>query len=157
MEKTQSVEYSVKASFIEKFARFTEWKPNSIGETFVIGVLGKNPFSGELEKLTKRSKIKDKSIKVVYIKDYQDIQNCNVVFICSSEKDYILKIIESVGNSNIMLVGDSPGFAEKGVHFNFYVNHQDNLRYEVNLKALIKAGLKPDLQLISMGRIVTRY
>ena len=45
--KSQSVEYLVKASFIEKFARFTEWAPNSIGDSFVIGVLGDSPFSTE--------------------------------------------------------------------------------------------------------------
>ena len=154
LAKSQSVEYLVKASFIEKFARFTEWAPNSIGDSFVIGVLGDSPFSTELETLSSKTKIKSKPIAISYIKDYRNVSGCNVLFICSSEKNNLSKIISSLGNSNVMLVGDTPGYAEKGVHFNFYLTAKGTIHFEINTKALVSSGLKVDIQLLSIGKIV---
>ena len=153
LAKPQSVEYLVKSSFIEKFARFTEWKSNFISENFVIGVLGKSPFSGELEILAEKTKIKNKPIEINYIKDYQDILNCQVLFICSSEKDNLPDIINYLGNSNVLLVGDTPGFSEKGVHFNFYLTSKGTIHFEINRRAMEKAGLIADIHLLSIGKI----
>ena len=153
LAKSQVGEYFVKAAFIEKFARFTEWKPNAIGKSFVIGVLGKSPFSGELEILAEKSQIKNKPVEIKYIKDYHDILNCQVLFICASEKDNLQEVINYLGNSNILIVGDTPGFSEKGVHFNFYLTRKGSMHFEINMKALVKAGLVADMQLLSIGRI----
>jgi hypothetical protein len=151
--KSQSVEYFVKASLIEKFARFTEWEPNTIGGNFVIGVLGKSPFYNELEKLSIKIKIKNKPVKILYLNNMEDAKVCQVLFICSSEKDNLPEIIKYLGNYNILLVGDTEGFSEKGVHFNFYLEKNENIHFEINVKALAKANLKTDMQLLSLGKI----
>jgi hypothetical protein len=151
--KSQSVEYFVKASLIEKFARFTEWESNSIGEEFVIGVLGKSPFYNELEKLSAKIKIKSKPVKIIYFKNMEDTKVCQVLFICASEKDNLSEIIKYLGNYNILIVGDTEGFSEKGVHFNFYLEKNENIHFEINVKALAKANLKTDMQLLSLGKI----
>lgn len=150
----QSVEYFVKASFIEKFARFTRWEPNSIGENFIIGVLGVNPFHSELEKLSKKTTIKGKPVKIMYFTDLQETRACHVLFICSSEKNNLTTIIKYLETRNILLVSDTPGFAEKGVHFNFYYKLNETLHFEINMKSLVKANLKTDIQLLSLGKII---
>ena len=152
--KSQSVEYFVKASFIEKFARFTEWQPNSINESFVIGVLGENPFYNELEKLSKKTKIKDKPVTVKYFQNLSEVQKCQVLFISSSEKNNITEIIKTLSKMNVLLIGDSPGYAEKGVHFNFYYKKNETLHFEINMKSLVNANLKTDIQLLSLGKII---
>jgi hypothetical protein len=151
---SQSVEYSVKASFIEKFARFTEWESNSIGEYFVIDILGNSPFGGEFERLAVKEKIKGRPIRVRYIKDYREARDCQVLFICRSEKENLREIVRALKHANILLVADSPGFSELGVHFNFYLKDNETIHFEVNPKALASAQLKPDLLLLSIGKII---
>ena len=152
--KSQSVEYFVKASFIEKFARFTDWESNAASENFVICVLGKSPFHKELEELSRKTKIKEKSLKIIYLNDYHNISDCQVLFICSSETDNLDSIIGFLKNRNVLLVSDTPGFSQKGVHFNFFIARNGTIRFEINLKALVKSNLKTDMQLLSIGKIV---
>jgi len=151
--KAQSVEYFVKASLIEKFARFTEWDDQLLGETFIICVLGESPFKGELEKMAGKVRIKDRPIKIKYIRDFTKVQPCQVLFISNSEKNHITEIIGRYSAWNTLLVGDTPGFSEKGVHFNFYYKNNETIHFEVNPKALEKAGLKIDMLLLNLGKI----
>lgn len=151
---SQSVEYMVKASFIEKFARFTDWGTNMEGEFFVITILGESPFSGELEKMAKKIKIKNKTIKINYIDDYRDIKDCQVLFICSSEANKLPKIIKFIEHMNILTVSDTPGFCKKGIQTNFYIDKSDTIKFEINPTALNKAKLTIDMQLLSLGKII---
>lgn len=152
--ESQSVEYSVKASIIEKFARFTEWEPSAIGDSFVIDILGVSPFDGAFERLAAKDKIKNKPIKINYIKDYRDARDCNILFICRSEKDNIREIVKFMRNANTLLVADSPGSSELGVHFNFYIKENETIHFEVNPKALNKTKLRADMLLLSIGKII---
>lgn len=150
----QSVEYMVKASFIEKFARFTDWETNLSGEYFVITVLGESPFNGELEKMAKILKIKNKPIMINYIDDYRDIKDSQVLFICSSEANNLQTIIKHIEGKNILTISDTPGFGKKGVQTNLYLDKSERIKFEINLTALNKSKLTFDMQLLSLGEII---
>jgi hypothetical protein len=152
--KSQSVEYSVKALYIEKFARFTDWENDFGGENFVITILGDSPFNGELEKLAKKTKIKNKPIKIIYIKNLEEIKDCNLLFICSSERNNISDIIKQMENISTLIVADIPDSCKKGVHLSFYIDDTGTIHYEVNPKSLKKAKLTVDMQLLSFGKII---
>jgi len=152
--KSQSVEYAVKASFIEKFARFTIWPNNLNGGFFEIVVLGKSPFNQELEKISQKMKIKNKPIRIKYITDYHEIKDSHLVFICASERNRISEIIAHIEYLNILSISDTPGFSKKGVHLNFYIDEFETIKYEVNPTALKKANLNVDLQLLNFGKII---
>jgi len=154
LAKAQSVEYSVKAMYIEKFARFTDWQKNIDGDHFVIAILGESPFKGELEKLATKTKIKDKPIKIIYIKNIDELKTCNVLFICASEKKNIIEIMKHIENFNILAIGDTQGFCQKGVHLNFYLDDTETIKYEVNPFALKKSNLTIEMQLLSYGKII---
>ncbi len=152
--QAQSIEYSIKASFIEKFARFTDWgELNS--DSFVIAVLGENPFNGELERLAKKVKIKNKPVKILYIKNYTESFNSNILFISASEKNKIREITKYVEQFRILTVSDTPGFCSKGVHLNFYLDDSETIKYEVNPTAIKKSKLIVEMQLLSYGTIIS--
>ena len=152
--RSQSVEYHVKASLIFKIAQYTEWNSTQNSEAFQIAVLGKSPFKGEFEKLASRFKIKGKSIKIRYIKDYKEAEGAQVLFICQTEKKNIQKTILAFQSKNILLISDSPDFSGEGVHFNFFTQNDETIHFEIDLEALKNSGLKPDLQLVSIGKII---
>jgi len=150
----QSVEYKIKASFIEKFARFTDWGSSVNGEYFEIAVLGQSPFSGELELLAKKVKVKNRPIRITYIDRPQEIRLCQLLFICSSEKNRIPEILDQIGQRNILTIADTPGFCRKGVHINFFIDDSKTMKYEVNPKALHRSNLIVEMQLLNYGEII---
>lgn len=152
--KAQSVEYSVKAYYLEKIARLTNWKNDMNGEYFVIDVLGESPFNGELEKLSKKLKIKNKPVKINYITNYKDIKDCQMLFICASEKKKLPEIINQTSALNILIISDTAGFSKKGVHINFYIDETETIKYEINPVALKKSGITVELQLLNYGKII---
>ncbi len=154
ISQSQSVEYTVKASIVEKFSRFTEWEAGAIGEYFVIDILGDSPFDGEFERLAAKGRIKNRPIRINYIADYHDARDCQVLFICRSERDNVKEIVRYLKGSNTLLVSDSPGFSEMGVHFNFYMKENETVHFEVNPKALSRAKLRTDMLLLSLGKVV---
>lgn len=152
----QSVEYTVKASFIEKIARFTNWKTVKDDESFVITVLGESPFNGELENLAKRTKIKGKPIVVNYVQKYEEVKQSHVVFICASMKNQLPGILDYLSKLQVLAISDSPGFCRKGVHVNFYIDRSETVKFEMNPSSIANAGLVMDLQLLSMGKIINQ-
>jgi hypothetical protein len=150
----QSIEYTLKASFIEKFARFTVWPTPVQANYFVINVLGKSPFKGELEKMVQTFKIKDKPIKIVYIRNYNEAGSNEVLFICASEKSKIPEIVKYSNSKNILTISDTPGFCKRGVHFNFYIDGSQTIKYEVNHTSIKESNLVVDMQILNFGRII---
>jgi hypothetical protein len=147
-------EYSIKASFIEKFARFTDWQSEPEGKYFVIDILGESPFKGELEKMAEKVNLKNKPIKINYIRNYKEAIDCKVLFICSSEKNRLTEIIGFTNPLNILTISDTPGFCKKGVHFNFYIDESQTIKYEVNHVKIKETKLLVDMQLLKFGKII---
>lgn len=154
--EAQSVEYFIKASLMGKIAQYTEWNSDNNSEFFEIAILGKSPFNGELEKLASSTMIKNKPVKISYIRDYIDARACQILFICKSEEKNLGKIVLYFEDKNTMLVSDTPEFSEKGIHFNFYLDPDKTIHFEIDLNALKKSGLKPDLQLLTIGKIINK-
>src|SRR5262245_37705272 len=62
-----SKEYQIKAAFLYNFTKFVEWPQERFaGENapFVIGVLGRNPFGDELEKIVHDRKVNGRTIVI---------------------------------------------------------------------------------------------
>lgn len=149
----QTNEYLIKAGFIEKFANFTEW-PNNSQNIFEIVVLGKSPFSSELETLYEGRKIKNKPVHIRYINSLSQIKFCDVLFICDSESSQITNILNYTANKPILTIGETNGFAKKGVHINFYKTSQGTIHFQINPRKVKNAGLNIDAMLLDYAIII---
>jgi len=150
-------EYEVKNAFLGKFCTFIEWpdgsEVNNQYSPYVLGVMGHSAFLHWLEKFYIDNTINGKPVKVRGIDDENEIDGCNVLFISSSLKYRLSKIIEAVQGKPILLVSDTEGFADKGVHINFYFR-LDRPFFEVNEKSMHDSGLKASFHLMKMARII---
>lgn len=152
--KTAEKEALIKAAYLEKFARFTEWPDDYVGKRFDIGVIGKSPFNGALEMLAKNFQIKGKPVSIHYITNIDEAVNYEMLFICNSEKSQLRKILDKIEHLPILSVGDTDGFTKLGVHFNFYLTEEGTIHFEVNPEKISQSGLKADMYLISIGKVV---
>jgi len=139
-------EYKLKAVYIYNFSLFAEWPDNtpqkSTNEPFIITVFGKNPFNKKLENviIEKREKIKGKSIRFQYTNKLKDISNSNIVFISSSEKYNVSKIIDYVSGKPILTISDCVGYDSKGVMINM-IKKGTKIKFNINLRKVKKSKI----------------
>lgn len=149
----QVPEYEYKAAFIERFTRFVQWPGSFESHPFRIVVFGKSPFDNALDELFEETKIKNHKVELIYTDKIEDLSNVNVVYISNSEKRRVDEILKVINQKPILVIGDSNGFCELGVHINMYIDH-NYVRYEINQKALEASGIKVSSLLYSSAKIV---
>ncbi len=157
----QTGEYDVKAVALSRIAQYIEW-PEQADQgddsgTFVISVLGQNPFGSALEDayLSREQKIKNRRVEIRYLEDIDDIDGCHILFISCSEKDRLDDILSHTEGQPLLTIGDTEGFGESGVHINFYLA-KGKIRFELNEMSAEVAGFHVDFRLRNIARIVGR-
>ncbi|MBN1779745.1 YfiR family protein [bacterium] len=157
---SQPSEYLLKAVFLEKFTRFIEWPEyagfNSPGEPFIIGILGRNPFNVDLESVYANQKIKNRKVSILHLSGIDEMEKCHLVFISSSEKNRINRIIDEVRDKPVLTVSDEGFFSGKGVIINLFLS-DNKIRFEIDEEAIYHAGLRISYLLLKEAVIVNPY
>lgn len=152
-------EYTMKSVFFAGLSRFVTWPENSRIEDkskpFIIGVIGENPFGKILDNvyIEQKRKINDKRVETRYISELGNIPGCHILFISSSCKNYLSDILAITGDKPILTIGDTKGYAEKGVLINLFIE-QRKIRFEINEAVFHKAQLRVDSLLLRAAKIV---
>lgn len=160
-------EYAVKAAFLELVSNYIEWPGeqdmNSKTKSFVIAVIGENPFviskkvkntTGDwLTTLYETQKIKDRKVEIRFISEIEDIQGCHILFVSRSMKKKLPEIVEAARQKPILTVADTEGFAKNGIYINLYI--EDNkTKYEINRTGLKSSPLNVNYRLFEWGKQV---
>ena len=153
----QQSEYTIKAVFLEHFTRFIEW-PESVETadtsiSFYVAVIGEHPFGTVLDQVYAEQKIKNRKVEIRYISTPEEIGDCHILFIPGSCEKTLPDILARTRDKPILTVGDTRGYAENGVLINFYLAG-DNIKFEINEKAVHESGLIMSYRLLSLARIV---
>lgn len=149
-------ESAVKAAFIEKLTRYIEW-PNGINNSedsrFTICVIGKDTLNGSLNELAEITEVKGRRLAIHYLKQIDEINGCNSLFISSSYSNHLTEVLKHISSRPILTLADSEGFASKGVMINFFFDG-GRLRFEINPEAARSAGIKVGARVLKLARIV---
>lgn len=151
-----AAEYQVKAAFLYNFAKFVEWPAKAFagpGDSFVIGVLGEDPFGAVLEETVRGKSVHEKPLVVKRFARVQDAVNSHVLFISSSEEGRLSQIVASLGHAPILTVGEMDRFAEQGGLIGLRVD-AEKVRFDINLDAAQRTGLTMSSQLLKLARVV---
>ncbi|MEE9119646.1 MAG: YfiR family protein, partial [Calditrichia bacterium] len=137
--RAQTSEYTIKAAFLERFTRFVEWPEESAvsdtTESFVLGVIGENPFGSILEQLYATQKVKNKEVEIQSLSNLDEISGCHLLFISKSKEKELSKILSLTKDKPILTISDANGFAENGVLINLYLA-ENKIRFEINETAV---------------------
>ena len=146
-------EYDVKKTLIFKMTNFVEWpkdsKVNKSSENIIISIIGKNPFNGKLNNMANNNKfkIKNKLITVRNISSIDQIEGSDILFISSSERYDISKIIKYTNKKAILTIGDTKGFMEKGVMIGLILRG-GHIWFSINKKEADNCGFYISSQLL---------
>jgi hypothetical protein len=143
----------LKAQYIERFPGFIEWPADSsvadVSTPFVIGVFGRSELTDTLEGIARRSTIKGKPIEIRQISSLGQIGSCQILFIARTERGQLAEILGQARRRPILTIGDTDGFATRGVMINFLAG--ESLRFQINRSAAEAAGLKLSDKLLALG------
>jgi hypothetical protein len=85
----------------------------------------------------------------------EPLKRCHLLFICLSEKKTVNEIIDLVKDQGVLTVSDTQEFLDAGGIVNFVI--EDNkVRFDINLTASEKAGLKIRSQLLRLAKKVVK-
>lgn len=151
--------YLLKSIWLEKFARFVTWSEGSDikdkSKPFIIGIIGKHPFGQILNNIYKQNKIKDKKVEIKYISDVDKIPDCHLLYISASCKSYLADVLAVTKDKPVLTVGDTEGFAEKGVLINMYID-ENKIRIQISAAIIRHRSLQIDPLLLEIAAVVKK-
>ena len=147
-------DYRIKAAFLYHFGQFVEWPANAFanaGSPLIIGVLGDDPFHGDLEGITAGKSINGHPVVVRHIKALSDVKGCHILFIAASEKDQEREVLKSMDGASVLTVGETDDFIQAGGMINFIIE-DSQVHFQINNDAARAVGLKISSKLIKLSR-----
>jgi hypothetical protein len=152
----QTKEYQVKAAFLYNFAQFVSWPETAFtnaDEPFQIGVLGENPFGGDLKETIRGETIHGRRIVIIESRQAENLAGCQIIFVNKAEAGHADEIFSKLSSKPVLTVSEVSGFARRGGVINFY-RDGSKVRFEINPDAAEKSGLKLGSELLSVGKII---
>jgi hypothetical protein len=155
-------EYKIKAKMLQQLVNYIGWPEEALGgpgASFVVGVLGDDPFGDHLDRELEGRSVKDHKIVIRRLGGYErlgerkPLEECHLLFVGASEREHLERILESVRHRSTFTVGDTDDFTAMGGILRFYEENR-RLRLEINLTALADATLTASAQLLKLARLV---
>lgn len=145
-------EYEIKAAFIYQIARLVEW-PANVDAPMRLCLLGGNPFGTALDSIRGRPVVGARSLEVVLTEAGEPLHGCAMLFVAPSAEKSLDRIAALARGAGMLTFGDTEGFAQRGAMVNFFLEN-GKVRFEINLEAARRSGLKISSKLLSLARIV---
>lgn len=148
-------EYHVKALLVYHFTHFVQWPQEALpsGAPLTIGVLGDDPF-GPVMDVIAREEGGENPIVVKRYDTPEAARDCHILFISSSEKPRLNRVLTELKGRPILTVADCDGFTDAGGMVQFFTNPEGKIRLRVNLPAVRRHGLKMSSRLLRVAEVV---
>jgi len=146
-------EYQVKAAYLYNFGKFVRWPAAGKNNSFAICILGRDPFGAILDETLAGESIDGQKVTAMRLARVQDAPTCRILFISSSESGRLSEILAALGKAGVLTVSDMPQFTQRGGMIQF-VLEGDRVRFEVNLAAAQRSGLKLSSELLKVATAV---
>lgn len=141
----------VKAAFLCSFSEFVEW-PGPASGTITIEIIGTDPFGRRLDE-TARARQGSRAIAIRRAHQLAAAGQREIAFISASELADLDAVLAKLAGSPVLTVSDIPGFAARGGMIGFVLEDR-RVRFEINLAAAERAGLRISSRLLNLARLV---
>jgi hypothetical protein len=148
-------EYEVKAAQTAKFASYIEWPSASRGGALVIGLVGRDPSAGGIERALSGANVSGRRVELRRVApgDTAGLRDCNIIFVSGTEEERAGEIIRQVQGYPVLTVGETGSFLALGGMLQF-ITVDGQIRFEANPRAAERSGLKLTSGLLRIARRV---
>ena len=151
-----AAEYDVKAAFLYNFAKFAEWPANAFnapGTPMTLCIVGKDPFGDTLDSLVRGETLQGRPLIVHRTNDLLEVRDCHIVFLSRTEQARQDEVLATARGAGILTVGEGDSFLRDGGIIRF-VLEANRVRFEINLDAAERNGIKLSSKLLRLARSV---
>ena len=142
-----SLEYSVKANYLVRFAAFVEWPSQSFADSrspVVICVAGRDPFDGALERAARAQTAHGRALAVRRPRTAEATAGCHILYIGRGGGSLVPS-----SPRPILMVSDGAVSPDRGmVHF---VVDDDRVRFHIDLQAASRSRLSISSRLLNLA------
>lgn len=148
-------EYQVKAAFLYNFGKFVAWPTNAFADAYaplVIGVVGDDPFHGDLKRIVTGKKIDGHIVMIRPITKADQVKGCHIIFISSAAQKSPDDLLAALRQPGILTVTEN---VEHFMNSDFIINFvrvDNRIRFEINAPTAVKAGLKISSKLLPLSK-----
>lgn len=144
----------MKAAFLFKITKFLTW-PDSAhpgNSSVVVGVMTPDPFGGYLDEAFAGKTIDGRSVVLRRLSPGKPLTDVDLLFV-PRESESRIEDIASLQRRRMLVVGESPGFAQKKGHIGLTISG-GKLAFEINASQLKACGFTADSRLLQLARRV---
>jgi YfiR/HmsC-like len=149
-------EYKLKAAMLYNLTHFVEWPGSAYPDRhapILLCILGQDPFASSLTSTIPKDTDNDRPVVLRHLQSDKEIPGCHILYISSSERKTTAHIFSTLNGSGILTVGEMTQFAAHGGMIQFSLEDQ-HVRFDINLDAASRAGLKISSKLLALAQIV---
>lgn len=149
-------EYELKAAMLYNLTQFVEWPASAYPDLhapILLCILGRDPFGSSLTATVLRKTVNGRPVLIRHPQNDKEARGCHVLYISSSERKATAQIYATLNGSSVLTVGEMTQFAAHGGMIQFSLEDQQ-VRFDINLDAASRAGLKISSKLLVLARIV---
>lgn len=155
----QNVSTKDKALLVGLFLRSTDWPAGTFSgpqTPLILGILGQNPFGVHVQGFTTNI-VHGRRIEVKTFNTVEDVKECHLLFVGSSEDNNLARIQSALQNLNVLTMGETDEFIRHGGLIKVMGLIQGEKYYfELNKKVYERSRLKIDPGLLEWGKPVAK-
>jgi len=149
-------EKQVKAVWLYKFLSYTEWPKEAFAsETspFILGIIGDDQIASILKPVANK-KVKNRPIELKQFDSGATARqsHVHVLFIGASQQFRLKEILEELDQTNVLTVGETSDFTERGGIIN--LTYGDAKPLAISLGAMQRSGIKLHSKLQELSNLV---
>jgi hypothetical protein len=153
-QRTATAEDDVKAAFLFNFTQFVQWPADDTAEPFRICTVTDPSFDAALDRTITGESVGRRPMVRVSPPTPDAARACQILFIGRQEADRAERWVAAVHGLPVLLVGESRGAWDRGVHINFVLEN-NRVRFDVNKDSAARDGLDISSKLLRVARNVT--
>jgi len=132
------------------FTRMVDWPSSLSNKDFYIDVIGHKAVFEKLKEIANGRKAGNRNIVVRYLESSSALSSCDMLFIGFYQSKEIAKIIEKIGRTSTLIIGEKSGLTDNGAGINFVIR-DDIIRFEIKPSNIQKYGLKLSDDLVKLA------
>ncbi len=147
-------EYVIKArALVELSPYFKGPETRDTGRPYLIAVVGRSPFGSKLDAYARTRTVQGRRIEVRYVVRASEIQSCDLLFLCRSERRNAGEILDWAKGKGVVTVSDDEDLITRGVMVDLLIEG-DRLKIYVNPQAAAVEKFAVSSQLLRMAKLV---
>jgi hypothetical protein len=149
----ETLEQSVKAAFLPKFARYVDWPTAAVpaaGAPLTLCIVGRDPFGDVIEQAAAGQRIGNHPIALRRVASADDARrSCQIAFVGGSSRQSAAAMLSRLSGSPVLTVTDSRNGSARGViHF---VLHDGRVRFHIDNEQAARNRLSISSRLLSLA------